>query len=480
MLVLQSSAVFAQVDNSSIAVGYIVNGGETKIDLKGTKVLPTAKGEAKVDAKKDVTRIEAEVENLVQPGQIATEFLTYVLWAVSPDGRTVNLGEILIDDEGEGKLKATTQLQTFSLIVTSEPYYSVRTPSELVVLENEPQKHTKGKLFQVDQYRLMKRSQYEKIGNPLALSVDLKNVPLQVYEARNAVEIAKSRGADKYAPEIFGKAEASLNTTENLLVGDKDKKEIISAARQTVQFSEDSRALAADRQDQERVAMERQAAADRAAAQARAQAEAEAARNAGAARRASAEQARHQAELAAAREAQLTAEQNTLEAREAAAKAEAERVRRAAETLRNQLLEQLGRVLETRDTPRGLVVSMAGVLFNTGKYDLKGDAREKLSRLSGILAVHPGLRLEVEGHTDSTGTLAANQTLSERRAQAVAAYLIEQGVPGGSVTSRGLGPSLPIAGNDTAEGRQKNRRVEIIVSGEVIGKSIEGVIATDN
>jgi outer membrane protein OmpA-like peptidoglycan-associated protein len=226
--------------------------------------------------------------------------------------------------------------------------------------------------------------------------------------------------------------------------------------------------------------MERQAAADRAAAQARAQAEAEAARNAGAARRASAEQARHQAELAAAREAQLTAEQNTLEAREAAAKAEAERVRRAAETLRNQLLEQLGRVLETRDTPRGLVVSMAGVLFNTGKYDLKGDAREKLSRLSGILAVHPGLRLEVEGHTDSTGTLAANQTLSERRAQAVAAYLIEQGVPGGSVTSRGLGPSLPIAGNDTAEGRQKNRRVEIIVSGEVIGKSIEGVIATDN
>ena len=230
--------------------------------------------------------------------------------------------------------------------------------------------------------------------------------------------------------------------------------------------------------------MERQAAADRAGAEARAQAEAAAARDAVAAKRAANEEAQRQAEIAAAKQAQLRAEaradQEVLEAREAAAKAEAERVRQAAETLRNQLLEQLGRVLETKDTPRGLVVNMADVLFDTGKFNLHPEAREKLARLSGILAVHPGLHLDVEGHTDSTGTLKFNQTLSERRAQIVAAYLVDQGVPDNAVKSRGLGPSDPVAGNDTPEGRQKNRRVEIIVSGEVIGRTLEGIVATDN
>jgi outer membrane protein OmpA-like peptidoglycan-associated protein len=477
LLLIALQPVAAQIDNSAIAVGYIVNGGETKIALKETNVLPKAKGEAKVDAKSDVTRIEAKVENLAQPGQISTEFLTYVLWAVTPDGRTNNLGEILIDEDGNGKLKVTTQLQTFSLIVTSEPYHSVRQPSELIVLANEPQKYTKGKLFQVDHYRLMKKNQYEKIGNPLALSVDLKNVPLQMYEARNAVEIAKSRSADKYAPEIYGKAEASLKSAEELLQQDADKKDIISTARQTVQFSEDSRALAAERQDQERVAMERQAAAEGA----RAEAEIAAAVEAAEVKRDADQEAQRQANLATAKEARLRAQSEELRTKEVAALAEAERARIAEDALRDDLLEQLSRVLETRDTPRGLVVNMADVLFGTGKHNLNPEAREKLAKLSGILAVHAGLQLEVEGYTDSTGTLELNQTLSERRAQSVADYLIQLGVPGDSVKSRGFGSSRPIADNDTNEGRQKNRRVEIIVSGKAIGRTLESIpIATDN
>ncbi len=443
------------------AVGYQVGGGGTKVNLIGTDLLPQAAGEAKVEAQKGITNIEVDVKGLAQPGKLSSEFLTYVLWAVSPDGRTSNVGEIQINNAGEGKLKATTQLQTFSLFVTAEPYFAVGRPSELVVLENDTRKSTKGKIFVVNDYKLLERRQYEKMGNPLALSVDLKNVPLEMYEARNSVEIAKSRGADKYAPEIFTKAESSLKMAENSLAAKANKKEIISAARQTVQFSEDARALAVKRQVEERIKQEREAAA----AKAKAEAEAKAAEEAAEAKRLADEKARHEAELAAAREAEIRA-------KEEAAKADAERARKAAEALRAQLLDQLNRVLETRDTPRGLVVTMADVLFDTGKFDLRPTARERLARLSGIVAAHPGLNLQVEGHTDSTGSDELNQKLSEQRAEATRGFLIEQGLDELTITAQGFGETTPIADNNSAEGRQKNRRVEIIVSGEVIGTKI--------
>jgi len=452
-----------------MALGYPVNEGSIKVLLKGTPVMPGAKGEAKVEAKQGITHIEAEVEKLEQPGKLGTQFLTYVLWAVSPDGRTSNLGEILINGEGKGELKVTSQLQTFSLIVTSEPYFSVRQPSELVVMENEPEKNTKAKLVAVHQYRLMKRSQYDKLENPLALSLDTKNVPLELYEARNAVDIAKSRGAEKYAPEIYSRAQSSLKIAENLLQQKADKKQIISAARETVQASEDARAFAVDKQEQDRIAADQAAAA----AKAKAEAEAKAAVDTADAKRLAGQEAQHQAELAAANEAKLRAEAAALQSKEAAARTEAERIRKAAEAERANLLEQLNRVLETRDTPRGLVVNMADVLFDTGKYDLRTEAREKLARLSGILALHPALQLDVEGHTDSTGGQQLNQTLSEQRAQTVARYLEDQGVPGAKLKAEGLADSKPIADNSTAEGRQKNRRVEIIVSGEEIGQTAQ-------
>lgn len=464
----QEAPTTGVITRSIRAIGYQVGGGGTKVDLKGTELMPQANGEAKVEAKKGITNIEANIKGLAQPGKLGTEFLTYVLWVVSPDGRTSNVGEILVNNAGEGKLKATTQLQTFSLFVTAEPYFAVRNPSELVVLENEPRKGTKGKIFVVNDYKLMKRGQYEKMGNPLALSLDLKNVPLEMYEARNSVEIAKSRSADKYAPEIFTKAESSLKTAENSLARKANKKEIMSAARQTVQFSEDARALAVQRQEEERIANEREAAA----AKAKADAEAKAAAEAAEAKRRADEEAQRQAELAAAKEAQMKAEAEALKVKEEAAKAEAERVRKAAEQLRAQLLEQFNRILETRDTPRGLVVTMADVLFDTGKYNLRPAARERLARLSGIVLAHPGLMLQVEGYTDSTGSDEFNQKLSEQRAETTCSFLLEQGLSQDMVMAKGLGKTMPIADNSTPEGRQKNRRVEIIVSGEVIGTKI--------
>ena len=464
----EQTLVASSVKRSVTAVGYQVGGGGTKVDLKGSGPLPGASGDAKVEAKKGITNIEVNVKHLAQPGRLANEFLTYVLWAVSPDGRTLNLGEIQVNNSGNGGIKATTQLQTFSLFVTAEPYFAVTHPSELLVLENSPRKSTKGKIFVVNDYPLLERRQYEKLGNPLALTMDLKHVPLEMYEARNSVEIAKSHGAEKYAPEILTKAEGSLKMAENLLARKASKKEIISAARQTVGFSEDARALAVKRQVAEKIEQERQAAA----AKARAEAEAKAAAQAAEAKRQAEQEAQRQAELAAAREAQLKAQAEATKAREEAARTEAERARKAAEALRAQLMDQLNAVLETRDTPRGLVVTMADVLFDVGKYNLRPEARERLARLSGIISSHPGLNLRVEGYTDSTGSDEFNQKLSEQRAAETRSFLIVQGLDERTITAQGLGKANPIADNSTAEGRQRNRRVEIIVSGEIIGAKI--------
>jgi outer membrane protein OmpA-like peptidoglycan-associated protein len=461
------------------AIGYQVGGGSTKVVFTGTTAASQADGEAKVEAKQGATNIELKVAGMPQPTALGTEFLTYVLWAISPDGRTSNLGEVSVDKNGQGKLNTTTQLQTFAMIVTAEPYFAVRIPSEVVVLENDTKKNTKGKIYPDNDYSLMVRGQYAKMGNPLALTPDLKTTPLDVYEARNALDIARSQKADMYAPEIFGKAVSSLQMTENQVSSKAGRKQITTTARQTVQFAEDARALSAQRQDAERIQKERDAAAAAAAAKAKAEADATAQA-----------EAKRQAELTAAREAQMRAEADLAQARaqaeqqaaaakaqalaakEAAARADADKAQRDAAALRASLLEQFNRVLETTDTPRGLVVNMADVLFDTGKYNLRQEAREKLSKLSGIVLAHPGLNLAVEGHTDSTGTDEFNMKLSQQRADAVREYLVGQGLAPDTATAHGFGKDMPVADNSTAAGRQRNRRVEIIVSGEVIGQKI--------
>lgn len=461
------------VTRSIKAVGYVVGGGSTKVIFLGTSAAPNASGEAKVEAKTGGTDIDLKVKGMPQPTALGAEFLTYVLWTITPDGSTTNLGEIPIDKDGNGKLSVTAQSQTFAMIVTAEPYFAVQLPSEVVVLENDTKKNTKGKIFPDNNYVLMKRSQYAKLGNPLALTPDLKKVPLDMYEARNAVDIAKSRGAEQYAPDIFAKATSSLQMAENALSSGAEKSQVITDARQTIQFAEDSRALTAERQEAERIQKEKDAAAAASAAKAKAEAEAQAEA-----------EAKRQAELTAAREAQMKAEaeaaaarqqaaaaaqQAALQAKEQAARDEAARAQAQTAALRAQLLKQLNDVLQTTDTPRGLVVNMADVLFETNRYALSSDAQLKLAKLSGIIQAHPGLNLAIEGYTDTTGTPDYNLNLSQQRADAVRTFLISQGLSADTITSKGLGQADPVADNSTAAGRKQNRRVEIIVSGEVIG-----------
>ena len=467
----------ALTTKSATAVGYDVGTGSTKVNLIATDLSTGTNGQAKVQIKSKADRasVDIEVKDLKPASTIGTEFLTYVLWDVTPEGRTDDLGEVLLNKNGDGKLSATTPAQAFSLIVTAEPYFAVRIPSEMVVLQSEPTKSTEGRIIPASDYKLMKRAQYEKLGNPLGMTLDPK-VPLSLYEARNAVEIAKSHLADQYAPEAFAKATESLQVMNSAARAKSDNNTIISEARQTAQFAEDARALSVQVQEAARIQKEKAAAAEAAAATARAQAEAKAAADAAEAKRKADEaaaEAQRQADAAAA-EAKQKADA-AIAAQEAARK-QAEAQKAAAEKekqeLRERLLQQFNRVLPTTDTGRGLVVNMGDVLFATGKADLNTDAKIALAKLTGIVLNYPSLKLAIGGYTDSTGSADFNIRLSQARADSVLDYLVAQGLDSSVLSAQGYGMDSPVADNSTAQGRQKNRRVEIVVSGEVIGTQI--------
>lgn len=447
------------------AVDYRHNGGATEVNFAGTALLPSADGKAKVRSKRGTLEVEAQFGNLQNPTTFGTEYLTYVLWAISPEGRAVNLGEVLVGNDDRSKLTATTDLQAFALIVTAEPYYAVRQPSNVVVLENVVRPDTKGTSESVNaKYELMERGGYIPTGykfDPVVLSASL---PLEFYEARNALRIAKSEGADTYATASYQHAVELMNRADEYAARKHvEEKPLIAAARQAVQTAEDAREIAVKKIDEERSANERQASSD---AQAKSQAQAD---------EATRQKQQAQADLVTGQLASATAV--------SAAQADADTSRLVAEqaqqgehdaindkaAIRAQLSEQLNKVLATRDSARGLIVSMSDVLFDTGKFSLKTGAREKLAKVAGILIAYPTLAIEVGGYTDNIGGDEMNQKLSENRAGTVRDYLVEQGVGTASVTAKGFGNTSPVASNDNASGRQENRRVELVVSGDAIG-----------
>jgi len=480
-----------------VTINYQHRSGSTTIGFQGSPLLPFAKGQAKVNGKVGRIQINAQFSKLEPAQKFGNEYLTYVLWAITPEGKSNNLGEILLDGD-KSKIDVTTSLQTFGLIVTAEPYFAVSQPSNVVVLQNVVLPETSGTIDQAPaSYQLLDRGAYsyevsKTSGN---LSRSDNKVPLELFEAQNAVQIAINAGAQKYAPDALNKAQTSLTQAQDLLARNGNSKLIIQASRDAVQNAADARHIAVQRQEDERMAQERADAAQREAdAKARADAAAASQQQEAAARQ-QAEIQRLQAERDAAQSAAATAR---ADADRLAAQQQAERERQNAEQerlkaqqaqdaaaqselekqqLRAQLLEQFNRILPTTDTPRGLKVNMADVLFAFGKYDLRPAAREALAKLSGIVLGHPGLKLSVEGYTDSIGSDEVNQTLSEKRAGAVRDYLVQQGVDPSSITATGFGKSNPVASNDTNEGRQQNRRVEIIISGEVIGTQIGGAPA---
>jgi outer membrane protein OmpA-like peptidoglycan-associated protein len=491
------------ISRSVQAVNYQHRSGSSKLDFAGTDLMPGASGEANVNSKRGSIEVDAEFGNLQKPTTFGNEYLTYVLWAISPEGRAVNLGEVLVGGNHRSKLHVTTDLQAFALIVTAEPYYAVRQPSNAVVLENVVRDDTKGTSEAVNaKYELMERGGYIPTGykfDPVVLNAKL---PLEFFEARNALRIAQSEGAEQYASDSYRRAVQLMNNADaDAIDRHMDRKPLIAVSREAVQTAEDARAIAVKKMEEVRLANERQDSAD---AQARSQgqtadairqkeqAESDAAKAQAAKAQADSDaiQARNDAAAAQAATAKANADSADNQAASAnalsAAQADAERSRLAAQqaqlgqqqaetdkaAMRAKLSEQLNSILQTRDSARGLIVSMSDVLFDTGKYSLKPGAREKLAKVAGILLAYPGLNIEVGGYTDNVGGDAMNQTLSENRASSVRDYLVQEGVTTNSVSAKGFGNSLPVASNDNSAGRQQNRRVELLVSGDAIGSPV--------
>ncbi len=482
------------VSRSIDAVSYQNHAGWTKVDFQGTSLAPKAKGTADVNSKLGHMEIKVDIKDLPAARNFGPLFLTYVLWAITPDGHASNLGEVVVDSSGNFKGDVTTDLQAFGLIVTAEPYFAVRQPSDAVVMENIIRKDTVGKQEVINaKYELLPRGQYEyHVPEKLLKPVDLnsnKKSPLELYEAINAVQIAQYAKADKFSTESYDAAEKLLQQAQDY----SDRKQwnpAIMTAKEASQKAEDARTISLRRQQEKDLADERAAAAakiaseqEKAAMEAKQRAEADAQAKLAneraqqeAMQRAQADAARAEAEKARAEADAARAEAAAQAAKAQQAAAEADRLRNAAladqQRLREQLLEQFNTVLPTKETPRGLVVNMQDVLFDTGKYTLKEPAREALAKISGIIISHPGLNLQVEGYTDSTGSPEFNQKLSEERADTVRDYLASNGIPLTSLNAVGYGVNFPVAPNDTAAGRKLNRRVELVVSGEVIGVKI--------
>jgi len=520
------------------AVKYEHRSGKTQIDFHGTNLMPRASGEATIESKRGAMEVHVTFKDLDNPTSFGTEYLTYVMWAISPEGRSVNMGEVLVGDNHRSKLEVTTDLQAFALIVTAEPYYAVRRPSNVVIAENAIRSDTVGTTEAVDaKYELIDRGGYIPTGYHMDPVVLNSKLPLEFFEARNAVRIARAAGAESYAASSYEKAESQMKQAEDLgTMKHVDRNAVIAASRQVVQTADDSREIAVKRMDADRASAARDSeAAKLASARARSTSDTQARLDAEAAtadanrRRAEADKATTEAQrlqqdaqadsdrnravavnanqaVSDAQQAQRSAEadsdrnravavnanQAVSDAQQAqrSAEADSDRNRLAAatsdqqlkqavrnrEALRAKLLQQFNLIVATRDTARGLIVNLSDVVFDTGKSTLRPGAREKLAKISGIVLAYPDLRLAIEGNTDSVGGDAMNQRLSEQRADSVRAYLLHETIPAASMTSRGFGKTQPVATNDTAEGRQQNRRVELVVSGEIIGTAI-GVIS---
>ncbi len=517
LMMALASTLFAQTSNVSsswvaakrqvVAVTYNEN-KQTTVTMAGTAIAPRVIGKADVEYKQGRTNVRLEMESFPNPQSLGGFFTTYILWAVAPEGQAENLMELPI--QKKFKIESTTKFQTFGLIITAEPHSRVELPSSMIVAENTLRAETKGRIT---------TSKIEYSGDPGIFypvftpdSPTLKadyNTPLMILGARRAVEIALRADARKFADPELRDSEMKLASLESAWPRSRKESDLRDNAKKNsglahdvMRIAEQARKLSVERYAQARLNAERQQAGDKIA---QAQSEAERARTEAdrattvatlaktdAARaRMEAERAgksevnqiiRSANETALARDRVAIAQSETAKAQSEAEKAkaneglarddaeksrlQAEEAKRERDASQQRLYVSLSAILETRREARGLIVNLSDVLFDTGKATLKPGAREKLSKLAGILVAYPdAYQMEIEGHTDSVGTDESNLKLSQGRAESVREYLITNGVKAEQMmAAHGFGESNPVADNNTAAGRQVNRRVEIIIA----------------
>jgi outer membrane protein OmpA-like peptidoglycan-associated protein len=487
------------VKRTTLAVRYIEN-KKTTVNLTGTSLAPRVLGRTDVEYKKNDARIKLKVESLDSPQTFGAFYTTFVVWAVTPEGQAENLMELPSGYSAE--VQTQSAAQTFGIIISAEPHSAVKMPSQKVVAETTlPKNAQTGVQTTQAEYRADKGRLYETAEDSI-LKADY-STPRLVLGARRSMDIARRAGAREFANDELRQAETKMQTLEQLWPRNlKDETKFSGMARDVMRLSQVARTLAVEREEQARIEDERQArlrALEEARQQAeRAKAEAERTRLEAEKARAEAERAKALADAAkleadksartaeeertrrqqAAREAEAARQREETErasaekAREEAARLEIEKARQQMEEVKRErdaalqkLYVSLSEILDTKRETRGFIVNLGDVLFDTGRATLKPGAKEKLSKLAGILLAYPGaLLLEIEGHTDSVGSDELNNKLSQNRAEAVRDYLTGAGVKTEKIKGvRGFGKTKPIAPNETAAGRQANRRVEVVI-----------------
>jgi flagellar motor protein MotB len=457
------------IERNAKAINYQYLSGPTMIDFRGTVLLPEAKGEATVESKRGRTEIDAKLEKLVPPARFGRGYLTYTLWAITPEGAARNLGEIVPSSSDKAHLHVTTDLQAFGLIVTAEPYSATRLPSDVVVMENEIRPETVGKIQEIHaKYELMPRGHYtwessdktepERSDAP-KVSMSQYEALLQLYEAQSATDAARAAKAEQYAPQTFQKAMHLLEHARQLQASKGSTKLVVQDAREAAQTAEDARMIAERRHQEDELATANDEVNKARRAQAKAQAEAQEAKT---------ELARFQGQGALPGSQTGSIEPGApaapvVSAQDGAPPARPQPQTDSRKTERGRLLEQLNGVVATRDTPRGLVATLADSDFNGS--DLCGQAMDRVSRIAMIAGSRSGLRIDIEGYTDN----ASSQPTAQKRAETVRRILERQGFPANRTSAQGLGDSRPVASNSGAAGRVLNRRVEIVISGDSIG-----------
>jgi flagellar motor protein MotB len=466
------------IERTVKAVNYQYRSGPTQIDFRGTVLLPLAKGDATVESKAGRTEIDAKMDRLESPQKFGTGYLTYVLWAISPEGHAKNLGELIPGSSDHAKIHVTTDLQAFGLIVTAEPYSAVREPSDVVVMENQLRPDTIGKSEPIEaKYELLPRGHYTytmpdqgqpEPGGP-KVSMERYEATLEVYQAQNAVQIAQSLGADKYAPEVYSKASDLLRQAQDLNFRKADRATIVMSAREAAQTAEDARLITLQRQHDAELAQSRDQTQRERDLRAQAEAREQAAQTQIADQQRRLDEERIAREHAEAQVAAMRSQPAVAPAPPPPATVvvvqkpgpDPRDSQRAA--LRVSLMQQLNAGLPVRDTPRGILVTVPDTDFQ-GR-SVRGSVDAALSHIAPLVAAHPGLVVEVEGNCDP----ATDDRMAYERAVAVREALVRSGIPADWIVARGMGATRPLVANTSPAGREQNRRVEIVISGEPIG-----------
>jgi flagellar motor protein MotB len=464
------------IERSTKAINYQYRSGPTMIDFRGTVLMPQAKGQAVVESKRGRTEIEVSIDKLLPPARFGAEYLTYTLWAITPEGAPHNIGEVIPNGSDKAKLRVTTDLQSFGMIVTAEPYSAARQPSDVVVLENQVRPDTAGQIKEIQaKYELMPRGHYTwDVANKLKpddagvpkVSMDRYEALLELYEARNAAGIAGAANAQQYAPQTYQKAQDLLAEAQRLQDSKAASSLVVQMAREAAQTAEDSRVIAEKRKQEEKVTALQTEATQAQRAQLQAESEAQRARTDADAARAAADSeraARQRAEADAANARSRIVEPAPPTVIITPAPPTSAQADSGKQHLRMRLLEQLNGVVTTRDTPRGLVATVTDSSFSGAQ--LREPLSSRIGRLAEILQTYPGLQVAVEGSSDSP----TNDAQAGKRAESVRQMLVARGLAANRCTARGLGDSRPLVANSTAAGRQQNRRVEIVISGDPIG-----------